>query len=73
MALLKVVDAAFRLFRQLSSHGELPIVKPCVDEMTPWKVYSFGRSIKPCEFDTNIFLQSSKELTITARVLPSLI
>jgi hypothetical protein len=72
MALLKVDDAALRLFRQLSSHGELPIVNPCVDEMRPWNVYNLGRSINPCEFETNIFLQSSNELMTTARVLPSL-
>lgn len=71
MPLLNVVDAALRLLRQLSSHGELPMVNPCVDEMSPWKVYNLGRSISPWEFETRIFLQSSKELTTTARVFPS--
>lgn len=46
------------------------MVKPWVDEMTPWKVYSFGRSMTADWCPSIIFLQSSKLLTTTARVLP---
>lgn len=49
------------------------MVNPWVLLMTPWNVYSFGLSITAFWFPRSIFLQSSKELTTTARVLPSLI
>lgn len=58
---------------QLSSQGEDPIVNPWVEDITPWKVYNFGRSTTADCRPISIFLQSSKLLTTTALVFPSLI
>jgi hypothetical protein len=42
----RAVAAAFRRCLQLSSHGEVPIVKPCELDTTLWKVCRVGRDIR---------------------------
>lgn len=42
----KAVAAAFRRCLQDSSHGDVPIVKPCELETTVWNVWSVGREMR---------------------------
>jgi hypothetical protein len=66
-----MAPAAVLRFLVDSSQGLLPMVNPLVDEMTPWKVYSLGRSITLDWLVTSIREASSNELKTTARVFPS--
>lgn len=56
---LRAVAAAFRLALQDSSQGDVPIVKPCEEETTEWKVWKRGREIKADWFVTQKCLTES--------------
>lgn len=65
--LFTATAAAFRRALHDSSHGEVPIVKPCEDERTLWKVCNFGRDmrldwllIQSCLIDSKLFATTNR-------------
>lgn len=69
------VAAAFLLCLQDSSHGDVPMVKPCEVDTTLWKVYNSGREIKEDWLlihnsftDSKVFAKTIRCKDINARV-----
>lgn len=54
-----------RLFLQDSSQGEVPIVNPCDEETTVWKVWSVGREMRADWFVIQRWRTESKEFAKT--------
>jgi hypothetical protein len=58
----RAVAAALRRFLHDSSHGEVPIVNPCEEETTVWKVCNVGREMRADWFVIQRWRTESKEL-----------
>ena len=69
---MRAVAAAFRRCLQLSSHGDVPIVKPWDEETTVWNVCYVGREINADWFVIQRWRTESKVFANMIRCSPSI-